>query len=265
MPDPGNPQALNRYSYVYNNPLRYTDPTGQWPDWVDNAWECAGNGFDCARDPIASAWDSGSSATSSWVFRAWNELLDLPEQAQAAAEWVASGSLSFGGRVVETGQEVRRRAEGAAGATEDAIADAAGEIGGAVETAAAATREYFSDPENVAGAIQLVSGAAIGPACAFGPVTCGLTIGTYAAASITLLAYADSPHERIFVGAGTIIGLIPGGPLAVKLSILALSSSLDALKSPQPAISPGVPQGPGVIPGCTGSSSAWRPSSVYCV
>ena len=28
MPEPGNPQALNRYSYVLNNPLRYTDPTG---------------------------------------------------------------------------------------------------------------------------------------------------------------------------------------------------------------------------------------------
>ncbi|MBA3945146.1 MAG: hypothetical protein H0X37_11355 [Herpetosiphonaceae bacterium] len=25
---PANPQALNRYSYVLNNPLRYTDPTG---------------------------------------------------------------------------------------------------------------------------------------------------------------------------------------------------------------------------------------------
>ena len=28
VPEPGNPQALNRYSYVLNNPLRYTDPTG---------------------------------------------------------------------------------------------------------------------------------------------------------------------------------------------------------------------------------------------
>jgi len=27
---PANPQALNRYSYVQNNPLRYTDPTGHW-------------------------------------------------------------------------------------------------------------------------------------------------------------------------------------------------------------------------------------------
>jgi len=30
VPQPGNPQALNRYSYVLNNPVRYTDPTGRW-------------------------------------------------------------------------------------------------------------------------------------------------------------------------------------------------------------------------------------------
>lgn len=28
VPDPGNPQSLNRYSYVLNNALKYTDPTG---------------------------------------------------------------------------------------------------------------------------------------------------------------------------------------------------------------------------------------------
>jgi hypothetical protein len=28
VPEPGNPQSLNRYSYVLNNPVRYTDPTG---------------------------------------------------------------------------------------------------------------------------------------------------------------------------------------------------------------------------------------------
>jgi len=27
---PQNPQALNRYSYVLNNPMKYTDPTGHW-------------------------------------------------------------------------------------------------------------------------------------------------------------------------------------------------------------------------------------------
>ena len=28
VPDPGDPQSLNRYSYVGNNPVRYTDPSG---------------------------------------------------------------------------------------------------------------------------------------------------------------------------------------------------------------------------------------------
>ena len=35
IPNLFNPQALNRYGYVLNNPLRYTDPTGRLGD------ECA--------------------------------------------------------------------------------------------------------------------------------------------------------------------------------------------------------------------------------
>ncbi|MDA1097154.1 MAG: RHS repeat-associated core domain-containing protein, partial [Chloroflexi bacterium] len=30
VPGIGNPQAWNRYSYVLNNPLRYTDPSGHY-------------------------------------------------------------------------------------------------------------------------------------------------------------------------------------------------------------------------------------------
>jgi RHS repeat-associated protein len=31
VPEPGNPQSFNRFAYVYNNPLKYTDPSGHCP------------------------------------------------------------------------------------------------------------------------------------------------------------------------------------------------------------------------------------------
>jgi len=38
VPGAGNPQNLNRYSYVLNNPIRYNDPTGHYAE-----------GFACER------------------------------------------------------------------------------------------------------------------------------------------------------------------------------------------------------------------------
>jgi len=40
VPDPYNPQSLNRYSYCINNPMIYVDPTG-------HGWKCDGNGQNC--------------------------------------------------------------------------------------------------------------------------------------------------------------------------------------------------------------------------
>jgi len=42
VPEPGNPQALNRYAYCSNNPVRYVDPTGHFrlPPWFERlAWQ----------------------------------------------------------------------------------------------------------------------------------------------------------------------------------------------------------------------------------
>ena len=43
VPSPGNPQALNRYTYALSNPLRYRDPTGHW---IETAWDLANVAWD---------------------------------------------------------------------------------------------------------------------------------------------------------------------------------------------------------------------------
>jgi len=56
VPDLLDPQSLNRYSYVYNNPLRYTDPTGHCP-WC--IWIAIGVGVTAGSvsSGIQSDWD----------------------------------------------------------------------------------------------------------------------------------------------------------------------------------------------------------------
>ncbi|MBU1747404.1 MAG: RHS repeat-associated core domain-containing protein, partial [Chloroflexi bacterium] len=56
IPEPGNPQALNRYSYVYNNPLKYIDPTGHWADSGDTDVEEQQNA-DPPPPPPMGTWE----------------------------------------------------------------------------------------------------------------------------------------------------------------------------------------------------------------
>jgi hypothetical protein len=41
VPSAGNPQSLNRYAYTFNNPLKYTDPSGHCP-WCGTLRDFAG-------------------------------------------------------------------------------------------------------------------------------------------------------------------------------------------------------------------------------
>ena len=42
VPDPADPQAYNRYTYVRNSPMNYSDPTGHY--W-ETAWDIANIGW----------------------------------------------------------------------------------------------------------------------------------------------------------------------------------------------------------------------------
>ena len=54
VPNPTNPQSLNRYSYCLNNPLRYVDPSGH-QEQID--WGCDAEGHPLA--PPAAAFGPG--------------------------------------------------------------------------------------------------------------------------------------------------------------------------------------------------------------
>jgi RHS repeat-associated protein len=76
VPEPGNPQALNRYSYVLNNPLRYVDPSGFDPldaEWEQNFYN--EHGYrptdDDRRDWLFSLLFPGSGPNGTWTAGDW--------------------------------------------------------------------------------------------------------------------------------------------------------------------------------------------------
>ena len=68
LPDPYNPQALNRYAYVLNNPVRYTDPSGHVP-------------LDTIADGLFLLYDGGKY------------LLDQSDENKRNLEWSAASAI----------------------------------------------------------------------------------------------------------------------------------------------------------------------------
>ena len=70
IPGPSNPQALNRYAYVLNNPTNRIDPTGHWSlkSAVKKAWsgvkKAVKTAYKATKSAVSKTWSAVKSAAS---------------------------------------------------------------------------------------------------------------------------------------------------------------------------------------------------------
>ncbi len=64
VPEPGNPQSLNRYSYVANNPVTLVDPSGHQFELFTDVWDTLSSVFTGITD-IVSGWFGAPVVTTS--------------------------------------------------------------------------------------------------------------------------------------------------------------------------------------------------------
>ncbi len=99
IPEMSNPQAFNRYAYVYNNPLRYTDPNG----------ECIGPLARHCRRAVQLTVDAGKAVVATAARVTKQEITRRGEAKVAEIQAEQAVSEKVGGAVADVG---RATAEG---------------------------------------------------------------------------------------------------------------------------------------------------------
>ena len=99
VPDPANPQSYNRYSYVYNNPVNFTDPSGHCAekgssDSADMCWLYLEYSFCYDIDCGAEGWQRWIVVDENSIWE-WQELMAIHDGLLATQEAMASINLSL--------------------------------------------------------------------------------------------------------------------------------------------------------------------------
>ncbi len=89
MPNPGNPQSFNRYSYVYNNPIRLADPSGHCASRLD----CLEGG-----DALEGGSDYGNFES---VEETLNKVDNVADGNGITGSWVSTRKIANGEEIIE--------------------------------------------------------------------------------------------------------------------------------------------------------------------
>jgi RHS repeat-associated protein len=98
VPDFKNPQALNRYSYGLNNPLRYVDPTGHWfEDWDVGGWANEvvgdiGDAVGAVGEFVGDVAEAGYNYASETAEAAWQAAEDAWATVETTAQDMAAAA-----------------------------------------------------------------------------------------------------------------------------------------------------------------------------
>jgi len=100
------PLTLNRYAYAVNNPMMYTDPSGHWPGWLDNA---VSKVKDFVSDVVDTVVDYGSKALSyvtNAVSNAYDYVSDKVSSWYSSAEETVDNFVSYAEEKIDEAKEV---------------------------------------------------------------------------------------------------------------------------------------------------------------
>jgi hypothetical protein len=239
LPEPGDPQQLNRFAYARNNPLRYTDQTGHYiEEWtgptVDEAHE--GNPSPVFFDPALAerAWGVREAMrVSREVDTAENVGYPGDWEIVAAATsplWAPAGALAVGSLVEGGGPLVVEGAKAAwpvvapilAKAAPGAGASAAGDFVGQIVT----TGTWKPEKTLVAGLVGGVSSFIPGGEGLLPQIGRGIGVAETQLALTNLAAGEGPPSWESIAGAGIAGGLF--SPLSEKAEKFWTAASVEA-------------------------------------